>query len=272
MRLITLRWIPFIVLSDLMKESLNLIGRVAVVTGSSRGIGRVVAERLAEAGARVVVNYVRDSSAAREVAQAIERSGGRALAVRADVTQLEQAEKLIDEARKHFGRIDVLVCNAGLWEGAPIEELSEERWDRVIEVNLRGTWTVCRAAVPFMKEQMFGRIVIVSSTAGQRGEAKVSNYAASKGGQISFAKSLAVELADYHITVNAVAPGWVDTELNNGVFADAEFRRQIESSIPLKRVATSDDIARPIVFLCSEWARHITGEVLNINGGSVLCG
>lgn len=256
----------------LMEESLNLIERVAVVTGGSRGIGRGVAERLAEAGASVVVNYVRDDRAAYETVQVIEQRGGRALAVRADVTRLEEAEKLIDEGRKHFGRIDVLVCNAGIWEGAAVEKLSEAMWDRVIEINLRGTWTVCRAAVLFMKEQRFGRIVIVSSTAGQRGESKVSNYAASKGGQISFAKSLAVELADYNITVNAVAPGWVETEMNDGVFADAEFRRKVESSIPLKRIATVDDIARPIVFLCSEWARHITGEVLNINGGSVLCG
>ncbi|MBA2339833.1 MAG: SDR family oxidoreductase [Pyrinomonadaceae bacterium] len=255
-----------------MKESLNLIDRVAVITGGSRGIGRVVAERLAEAGMSVVVNYVRNGRAASETVQAIEQSGGRALAVRADVTRLEEAEKLVTEGRKHFGRIDVLVCNAGVWEGAPVEELTEALWDRVLEINLRGTWTVCRAAVPFMKEQRFGRIVIVSSTAGQRGEANVSNYAASKGGQISFAKSLAVELADYNITVNVVAPGWVDTEMNAGVFADVKFRRNIESSIPLKRIATADDIARPIVFLCSEWARHITGEVLNVNGGSVLCG
>ena len=131
---------------------------------------------------------------------------------------------------------------------------------------------MCCATVPEMKKRRGGRIVIVSSTAGQRGEANVSNYAASKGGQISFTKSLASELAPFGINVNAVAPGWVETEMNRGVFAAAEFRRSIEQSIPLKRIASAEDIALPIVFLCSDWARHITGEVLNINGGSVLCG
>jgi 3-oxoacyl-[acyl-carrier protein] reductase len=123
-----------------------------------------------------------------------------------------------------------------------------------------------------MKKQRFGRIVIVSSTAGQRGEANVSNYAASKGGQISFTKSLATELAKDGVTVNAVAPGWVETEMNTGVFAEEGSRALIEQAIPLGRIATADDIAFPILFLCSDWARHITGEVLNVNGGSVLCG
>jgi 3-oxoacyl-[acyl-carrier protein] reductase len=150
--------------------------------------------------------------------------------------------------------------------------MSEDLWERVIDVNLKGTWTVCRAALAVMKRQNFGRIVIVSSTAGQRGEANVSNYAASKGGQIAFTKSLAAEVASYGIRVNAVAPGWVDTEMSVSVLGDPEYRQSAEEGIPLGRVASADDIALPIVFLCSDWARHITGEVLNINGGSVLCG
>jgi 3-oxoacyl-[acyl-carrier protein] reductase len=162
------------------------------------------------------------------------------------------------------------VCNAGVWRGAAVEEISEELWDEVLDINLKGTWAACRAVVPVMKRQGAGRIVIVSSTAGQRGEANVSNYAASKGGQISFTKSLAVELAGDGVTVNAVAPGWVETEMNTKVFAAR--RAEIEATIPLRRIATADDIALPIIFLCSEWARHITGEVLNVNGGSVLCG
>nr|MBA2732324.1 SDR family oxidoreductase [Acidobacteriota bacterium] len=173
---------------------------------------------------------------------------------------------------EEFGKLDILVCNAGIWEGAPVEVISEELWDKVLEINLKGTWTVCRASVPLMKQQKFGRIVIVSSTAGQRGEANVSNYAASKGGQISFTKSLATELAAHGITVNSVAPGWVDTEMNTEVFADEDYRLGIEKNIPLGRMASADDVARPIVFLCTDWARHITGEVLNVNGGSVLCG
>ena len=251
---------------------LNLEGRVGIVTGSSRGIGRAIVERLAEAGADVVVNYVRDEEGARETIAAAERRGVRALALRADVSRVEEASKLIGAARERFGRIDVLVANAGIWEGAPVEEIGEDVWDRVIDINLKGTWTVCRAAVPEMKRAHWGRIVIISSTAGQRGEARVANYAASKGGQISFTKSLATELAPDGITVNAVAPGWVETEMSGGVFADPSYRRAIVESIPLRRIAEADDVALPVLFLCSDWARHITGEVLNINGGAVLCG
>ena len=254
-------------------EGLRLDGQVAVVTGGSRGIGRAVAERLAEAGARIVVNYKSDEGAASEVASAItERYQVGVLAVRADTSDVRQAGHLFEEAVGKFGRVDILVCNAGIWEGAPIEELTEELWEHVIDTNLKGTWAVCRAAVPVLKRQGRGKIVIVSSTAGQRGEANFSNYAASKGGQIAFCKSLAVELARYGINVNAVAPGWVETEMTAKAFTDEHFRRGVEESIPLGRIATTDDVALPVLFLCSEWARHITGEVLNINGGSVLCG
>ncbi len=149
--------------------------------------------------------------------------------------------------------------------------MSEALWDRVLDANLKGTWAACRAVVPFMKRAQSGAIVIVSSTAGQRGEAGYSNYAASKGGQISFTKSLAVELAPY-IRVNCVAPGWVDTELNDGVFSDKEYKQKIIGTIPLGRVATADDVALSIVFVASDWALQLTGEVINVNGGSVLCG
>lgn len=245
---------------------------MAVVTGGSRGIGRAVVMRLAELGAGVVINYVRDEGAAKEAARKAELSGARTLPVRADVSKVDEAERLVSVVVEEFGRLDILVCNAGIWEGAPVEEMSEGLWDRVLEINLKGTWAVCRSAVPQMKRQGFGRIVIVSSTAGQRGETNYSNYAASKGGQISFTKSLATELAPYGINVNAVAPGWVDTEMNTGAFADREYQRRVERTIPLGRLASVDDVARPAVFLCTEWARHITGEVLNVNGGSVLCG
>jgi 3-oxoacyl-[acyl-carrier protein] reductase len=165
-----------------------------------------------------------------------------------------------------------VICNAGIWEGGPVESISEELWDKTLGINLKGTWSVCRAAVPLMKKQRFGRIVIVSSTAGQRGEANVSNYAASKGGQISFTKSLAPELASFGINVNCVAPGWVETEMTVDALADAATLDSIRRTIPLGRAATPEEIAGPIVFLCTEWANHITGEVLNVNGGSVLCG
>lgn len=253
-------------------ESLGLAGRVALITGGARGIGRALALRLAEAGVQVAINYLAAEGAAAEVVGQAERAGVRALKARADVSRPEDAERLVRSVYDHFGRLDIVVCNAGVWEGAAVEELGEALWDKVVDVNLKGTWAVCRAAVPLLKRAGWGRIIIISSTAGQRGEAYVSNYAAAKGGQIAFTKSLAPELAPYGITVNALAPGWVETEMTAGVFADAARRAEIERTIPLGRVAAPDDIAWPALFLCSEWARHITGEVLNVNGGSVLCG
>jgi 3-oxoacyl-[acyl-carrier protein] reductase len=256
----------------LENQVLGLAGKVAVVTGGSRGIGRAVVELLADLGANVVVNYVRDEKAARSAVDSAEKKGVRAIAVQADVSSVREAQRLVQETVEHFKQLDILICNAGFWEGAPIDEISEDLWDKTLDINLKGTWSVCRAAVPLMKNQQFGRIVIVSSTAGQRGEANVSNYAASKGGQISFTKSLSTELAAFGINVNCVAPGWVATEMNDDVFADKERLQSILSTIPIGKVATAEDIAGPIAFLCSQWANDITGEVLNVNGGSVLCG
>src|SRR6266850_476660 len=248
-----------------------LSGRIAIVTGVSRGIGRATVLRLAEGGGDVVINYIQNEAAAEEAARQARVHGVQALPVRADVADVNQAAALVQKTVEQFDRVDLLVANAGVWEGAPVEEMSEEIWDRVIDANLKGTWTTCRAFVPYMKRQRSGAIIIVSSTAGQRGEAGYSNYAASKGGQISFTKSLAAELAP-GIRVNSVAPGWVDTELNEVVFGDAPFKQKIVDTIPLGRVATADDIALAIVFLASDWAASITGEILNVNGGSVLCG
>ena len=253
-------------------DSLTLKDRVAVVTGGSRGIGRAAVHGFAKLGANVVVNYLSNTSAAAAVVSEAEAAGVGALAVQANVSMKGDALRLIETAIKKFERVDFLVCNAGIWEGSPIDQMTEEMWNRTIDLNLKGTWSVCRSAVPYMKQQGFGRIVIVSSTAGQRGEANVSNYAASKGGQISFTKSLAAELGPFGINVNSVAPGWVDTDMCADVFSQPGFRKSIEDSIPVQRVATPEDIAWPIVFLCTEWARHINGEILNVNGGSVLCG
>jgi 3-oxoacyl-[acyl-carrier protein] reductase len=250
----------------------GLANRIAVVTGGSRGIGKAVVELLASCGAHAVVNYLRDEEAAAATVNLAQSQGVKAVAIQADVARLDEAERLVQETVQHFGRVDFLVCNAGIWEGAPVESMSEELWKKTLDINLTGTWSVCRAAVPRMKQQRFGRIVIVSSTAGQRGEANVSNYAASKGGQISFTKSLAPELGPFGINVNCVAPGWVRTEMTADVFTDAAQYESISKGIPLGRFATPEEIAGPIVFLCSEWANHITGEVLNVNGGSVLCG
>ena len=248
-----------------------LESKTAIVTGASRGIGRATAIRLAEAGANVVVNYLTRESEANEVVKACENFGVRAIAVQADVAIPADAERLNETALNELGAVDVVVANAGIWEGDAVETMSEDLWDKVLDANLKGTWTICKAAIPHFKSNGGGSIVIVSSTAGQRGEAGYSNYAASKGGQIAFTKALSNELAPT-IRVNAVAPGWVDTNLNDPVFHDEAFVHRVIDGIPLKRVATADDVALSIVFLASDWSRHITGEVLNINGGAVLCG
>jgi 3-oxoacyl-[acyl-carrier protein] reductase len=253
-------------------RKLGLANRVALVTGGSRGIGKAVVTLLASFGAHVAINYVKDEEAAIAGVERARAYGVRARAIQADVSRLDEADRLIQETVAHFGRVDILICNAGIWEGSPVESISEELWDRTLEINLKGTWSVCRAAVPLMKKQGYGRIVIVSSTAGQRGEALYSNYAASKGGQISFTKSLAPELASFGINVNCVAPGWVATDMTAKDLADPAERESIIRTVPLGRAATPEEIAGPIVFLCTEWAAYITGEVLNVNGGSVLCG
>jgi 3-oxoacyl-[acyl-carrier protein] reductase len=249
---------------------LGVRGKVALVTGGSRGIGRATVIEFARAGARIAINYLGDERGALEAAGEAERLGAESMTVQGDVRSLLEAASIVERCAERFGSLDILVCNAGLWQGAPVEEMSEELWASVLDTNLKGTWTIVRAAVPLMKGKGEGSIIIVSSTAGQRGEPFYSNYAASKGGQIAFTKALAVELAPENIRVNAVAPGWVHTEMTAQVLSDTPSREKIEAEIPLGRVASATDIARPIVFLASDWARHITGEVLSINGGSVL--
>jgi len=250
----------------------GLSNRVAVVTGGSRGIGRAVVELLADAGSDVVLNFVNDNDSANTTVSNARSKGAKALAVKADISLVAEAEKLVAETLKQFDRIDFLICNAGIWKGGNVDAMSEAIWDETLDINLKGTWAICRAVVPVMKRQGFGRIVIVSSTAGQRGEANYSNYAASKGGQISFAKSLASELGPFGINVNCVAPGWVNTDMSAQALSEPQQLSSILNLIPVGRVAEAEDIAGPIVFLCSDWARHISGEVLNVNGGSVLCG
>ena len=250
--------------------SLGLAGKVAIVTGGSRGIGRAVVDLLSSFGATVVVNYVRDEQAAAATVATAREQGTGAVAIQADVSRLAEANELVNETLERFGRIDFLICNAGIWEGAPVESIPEDLWDKTVEINLKGTWSVCRAAVPFMKQQKFGRIVMVSSTAGQRGEANFSNYAASKGGQIAFMKSLSAELGPFGINVNCVAPGWVETDMTSDALADETRIEAILKEIPKGRVATPEDIAGPVVFLCSAWADHITGSTISVNGGSVL--
>jgi len=246
-------------------------GKTAIITGASRGVGRATAIRLAEASANVVVNYLKSEDKAIEVVKECQTRGVEAIAVQGDVSEWREAQHLAHKTIEKFDKVDLLVLNAGIWEGAPIEEMSEEVWNKVLNTNLKAAWAMTKACVPAMKKRETGAIVLVSSTAGQRGEANFSNYAASKGGQISFTKALATELCP-KIRVNAVAPGWIETAMVRPAFEDENYKQSVIDSIPLRRVATADDVALSICFLLSDWSRHITGEILNINGGAVLCG
>ncbi len=246
-------------------------GKAAIVTGSSRGVGRATAVRLAEGGANVVVNFLSNEAEAFETVRMCKDRGSEAIVVQGDVSEFLHAKEIANKAVEKFGRIDLLVCNAGIWEGAPIEEMSEELWNKVLNTNLKSAWAMTKACVPAIRKQSSGAIVLVSSTAGQRGEANYSNYAASKGGQISFTKALATELCP-KIRVNCVAPGWIETAMVRPVFEVEDYKQSVLKSIPLNRMAATDDVALSICFLLSDWSRHITGEVLNINGGTVLCG
>lgn len=247
-------------------------GKVALITGASRGIGSATAIYMAKAGAIVVINYREREDEARKVGDAVEKEGAKFLLVKADVSVKSDVKKMVEKVLENFGKIDILVNNAGIWTYGEIGNMPEEVWDETMNINLKGVYYVTNEVVPIMKKNRFGRIINVSSTAGVRGEAFHSHYAATKGALISFTKSLAVELAPFNILVNAVAPGWVDTDMSAEPLSDEEQKREIISKIPLKRVATAEDIAGPILFLASDLARHITGEVLNVNGGSVLCG
>ncbi|HKQ62559.1 MAG TPA: 3-oxoacyl-ACP reductase family protein [Candidatus Polarisedimenticolaceae bacterium] len=250
---------------------IDLGGKSALVTGGSRGIGRACCELLARAGAKVAVNYRVERPWAELVAQRIVESGGEAFACGADVAIADEAEMLVDETVDRFGRLDVLVANAGIWRGAPVEEISDGEWNEMLSINLSGVFHVIRAAVPHLRNGGGGRIITLSSTAGQRGEAGHAHYAATKGAIISFTKSLAVELAPAGILANCVAPGWVATDMTEAALDGAQ-RGPILAAIPLGRVATPEEIAGAVLFLASDLAAFVNGEVLNVNGGAVLCG
>jgi len=251
---------------------INLKGKVAIITGASRGIGAATAIRFAECGAHLVLNYLKHEAEASEVASRSRSFGIRAVTVQADVSRFDDVSALFDRALVEFGRVDIVIANAGIWTGDAVDELEESKWQQTIDVNLKGVYACGHFAAKIMKRQRSGCIVTVSSTAGQRGEAFHSHYAASKGGVIALTKSLATELGPHGINVNCVAPGWVDTDMSAEPLRKRRELEAIVQGIPLRRVATADDLAGPILFLASDLARHITGEVINVNGGSVLCG
>lgn len=252
--------------------TVDLSGRKALVTGGSRGIGLSAAKFLVRAGCQVAIVYRRRQREARRACLELEALGGPGLAFRADVSDEREARRAVAQAVARLDGLHILVNNAGIWPGGAVEEISPSYWEEVFAINARGTFLMTKFAVPFFKAQRFGRIVNVSSTAAQRGEAYHSHYAATKGAVTSFTKSLASELGPYGITVNAVAPGWVDTEMSQRELGDKRRRRAIEQEIPTRRVSTADDVGGVIAFLCSDYARQINGAVISINGGSVLAG
>jgi 3-oxoacyl-[acyl-carrier protein] reductase len=253
---------------------ITLENQVAVVTGGSRGIGAAAVKVLAGAGARVVFNYRQAARAAQEVVEACHSAPGSAAAVRGDVRKMADARRLIETAVRQFGRLDILVANAGIWNAtpSPINSMTEKQWDEMMAINLKGVYSVIHFAVPIMIGQKSGRIITLASTAGQRGEAFHTHYGASKGGVISLVKGLSTELAPHKILVNCVAPGWVDTDMCAPVLSKRRELRQVLSTIPLRRFARPEEIAMPILFLASKMASYMTGEIINVNGGSVLCG
>ncbi|MFC1555536.1 SDR family NAD(P)-dependent oxidoreductase [candidate division KSB1 bacterium] len=251
---------------------IDLTGKTAVITGGSRGIGASCAVLFARAGADVAINYRVREDAARDIKTMVEKTGRKCLIFKADFTLSGDVDNFVESVISEFGRIDFLVNNHGIWTGGAIDEMSEETWDDTVNINLKSVYYLCNKIVPVMKKQKSGRIINVSSTAGQRGEAFHSHYAATKGAIIAFTKSLSTELAPDNILVNSVAPGWVDTDMCTEIFEDKDYMESVRQSIPLKRIPLPEDIAGPILFLASDLAKHITGEIINVNGGSVLCG
>jgi 3-oxoacyl-[acyl-carrier protein] reductase len=250
----------------------GLQGKRALVTGGSRGIGAATARLLAEHGVNVAIGFrSRNADAEALVAELRANHGVNAFAHSADIATRDGASSLVERAADELGGLDFFVGNAGIWpcDDVPLADMTDEQWRRTMAENVDSVFWTTRAAIRRMSDG--GRIVLVSSTAGQRGEAFHADYAASKGAMISFVKSLAPELGRRGVTVNSVAPGWVDTEMCEQPFAGGG-RDRIAAAIPVGRIAAPRDIAGPIVFLCSDLARHITGEILNVNGGSVLCG
>jgi 3-oxoacyl-[acyl-carrier protein] reductase len=250
---------------------IDLTDKTILITGGSRGIGRAAAILMAKSGADIVFDYHKNKAAADEVVAEVQKQGRRAIAVAGNIAEDSHCKKLVKTACNEFGKIDVLVNNAGVWTYAPITEMKEDVYRETIEINLSGLIYTTRYTVQQMKKQGHGRIINISSTAGQRGEAFHSHYAATKGAVISLTKSWSTELAPF-IYVNCVAPGWVDTDMSAGPLSDPKDYKKIISLIPLQRVGTAEEIAGPILFLASDLSNFITGEILNVNGGAVLVG
>lgn len=243
-------------------------GKVAIVTGASRGIGRAVAVALAKQGAKVVINFAGNSSAASEVLTEITQTGGEAILYQADIADGDAVEAMVKAAMDKFGRIDILVNNAGITRDNLLMRMKEEEWDAVIDTNLKGIFLTTKAVARIMMKQRAGKIINMTSVVGVTGNAGQSNYAAAKAGVIGFTKSTAKELASRNITVNAIAPGFIATDMTHVLPED--LKTGLADKIPLGRMGDPEDIAQTVVFLASSAADYITGQTINVDGGMVM--
>jgi 3-oxoacyl-[acyl-carrier protein] reductase len=250
---------------------IDLSGKVVLITGGSRGIGAACVDKFAEAGASIVFTYRKDEEAASQLISKYSFQN-EIMSYKVDLSEEDDISQCVKQVGSEFGKIDILVNNAGVWKKGDFETLELNDWSETININLTGSYLFSKSVLPYMKKTNSGRIIFVSSTAGQRGEANYSHYAASKGGVISLTKSLAAELAEFNINVNCVAPGWVYTDMSKNALSGEENEKRIKDYIPLGRAAYPDEIAGPILFLASSLADHVNGEILNVNGGSELCG
>ena len=250
---------------------INLSSKSVLITGGSRGIGAACVKLFAEAGATVHFTFKTNIEAANKLVLQIGKKK-KIYFYKMDFSNEVNLEQRITEFVSKIKKVDILVNNAGIWEYGEADKMSLRDWNRTMQANLTSMFLVTKHVIPLMKKNKFGRIINISSTAGQRGEAFHSHYAASKGAMIAYTKSLAAETGKFNITVNSVAPGWVDTEMCKEVFSDKKYKEKVRLEIPVQRIASAEDIAGPVVFLASDLARHINGEILNVNGGSVLCG
>jgi 3-oxoacyl-[acyl-carrier protein] reductase len=245
-----------------------LNGKVAVITGAGRGIGRAIALQFAEYGSKVVINYRNSIAQVEELLTTIKNAGGEAIAIQADISREEEAKKLVEEAVKHFGRLDVLVNNAGVTKDNLLMRMSEADFSSVIDINLKGTFFCTKHAATVMLKQRSGKIINISSVVGLTGNVGQVNYAASKAGVIGMTKTVARELASRGITVNAVAPGFIETDMTNQL--SDKVKEATIANIPLKRYGIAKEVANAVSFLASDSANYITGQVLQVDGGLVM--
>ncbi|MEW9122511.1 MAG: 3-oxoacyl-[acyl-carrier-protein] reductase [Thermotaleaceae bacterium] len=247
---------------------MELLGKTAIVTGGSRGIGKAIALKLAELGSNIVVNYTSKPEEAEKVVETIKAMGRKAIAIQADVSSAVDVELLINKIEEEFATIDILVNNAGVTKDTLLMRMKEEDWDKVIAINLKGTYNCTKAVTKKMVKQKSGRIINIASVVGVMGNAGQSNYAASKAGIIGFTKSIAKELATRGINANAVAPGFIQTDMTEVLSVDV--KETMINNIPMKELGTPEDVANVVAFLCSNSARYITGQVINVDGGMVM--